>query len=237
VKTVGLVGGIAPESTIEYYRGLIAEHRSRVTDGSYPTILIDSIDLARMIGYVERSELEPLAVYLAAEVARLAAAGADFAALASNTPHIVFDEVRRLSPIPLLSIVEATADEARALRLTRLGLFGTRFTMEAAFYPDVFRARGLTVVAPGDEDRAYIHEKYFSELVKGAFAPETRERLLAIARRMRERDGIEGIILGGTELPLALRDAASPGLPFLDTTRIHVKRIAAEMFSTERSPS
>jgi aspartate racemase len=235
VKTVGLVGGIAPESTIEYYRGLIAEHRSRVTDGSYPTILIDSIDLARMIGYVERSELEPLAVYLAAEVARLAAAGADFAALASNTPHIVFDEVRRRSPIPLVSIVEATADEARALRLTRLGLFGTRFTMQARFYPDVFRARGLTVVAPGDEDRAYIHEKYFSELVKGVFAPETTERLVAIARRMRERDGVEGIILGGTELPLALRGAAIPDLPFLDTTRIHVKTIAAEMFSTEGS--
>jgi aspartate racemase len=237
VKTVGLVGGIAPESTIEYYRLLIAEHRARVTDGSYPTIVIDSIDLARMIGYVERGELETLAGYLADEVARLAAAGADLAALASNTPHIVFDEVRGRSPIPLVSIVEATADEARALGLKRLGLFGTRFTMEARFYPDVFRARGSTVVAPTDEDRAYIHEKYFSELVRGVFAPETRERLLAIARRMRERDGIDGIILGGTELPPALRDAASPELPLLDTTRIHVKRIMAELFSTERSPS
>jgi aspartate racemase len=235
MKTVGLVGGIAPESTIEYYRLLIAEHRSRVADGSYPTILIDSIDLARMIGYVERGELETLAAYLAAEVARLAAAGADFGALASNTPHIVFDEVRRRSPIPLVSIVEATADEARSLRLTRLGLFGTRFTMQAPFYPDVFRARGLTVCAPAAEEQAYIHERYFSELVKGVFEPETREQLLAIAQRMRERDGIEGIILGGTELPLALRGAASPGLPFLDTTRIHVTTIAAEMFSTEGS--
>src|SRR5262245_50364855 len=190
-----------------------------------------------MIGYVERGELETLAAYLSSEVARLAASGADFAAFASNTPHIVFDEVRRRSPIPLVSIVEATADEARALRLTRLGLFGTRFTMEASFYPDVFRARGLTVVAPTDDDRAYIHETYFSELVKGVFAAETRARLLAIAGRMRERDGIEAIILGGTELPLALRDAASRDLPFLDTTRIHVKRIAEEMFSTERRPS
>jgi aspartate racemase len=236
-KTIGLVGGIAPESTIEYYRCLIAEHRARVKDASYPTILIDSIDLTRMIGYVERGELDSLVVYLSAEVARLAAAGADLAAFASNTPHIVFDEVRRRSPIPLVSIVEATRDEALAIGLKRLGLFGTRFTMEAAFYPDVFRARALTVVAPAGEDRAYIHEKYFSELVKGVFAPETRERLLAIARRMRERDGIEGIILGGTELPLALRDAASPGLPFLDTTRIHVKRIVEEMFSAERSSS
>jgi aspartate racemase len=237
MKTVGLVGGIAPESTIEYYRGLIAEHRSRVENGSYPKILIDSIDLTRMIGYVERGELETLAAYLAAEVARLAAAGADFAAFASNTPHIVFDEVRRRSPIPLVSIVEATAEEARSLRLTRLGLFGTRFTMQARFYPDVFRARGLTVVAPAEEEQAYIHEKYFSELVKGVFEPETRTQLLAIAQRMREREGIEGVILGGTELPLALRGAAIPDLPFLDTTRIHVKTIAAAMFSTEGSSS
>jgi aspartate racemase len=141
VKTAGIVGGIGPESTIAYYRTLVAEYRRRVQDGSYPPLLINSIDLTRMIGLIGAGKLETVAEYLAGEVARLARAGADFAVFASNTPHIVFDDVRRRVTIPLLSIVEAAADVARALGRRRVGLLGTRFTMEGSFYPSVFEAR------------------------------------------------------------------------------------------------
>lgn len=235
MKTVGVIGGIGPESTIEYYRFLISEYRSRVADGSYPSVLIDSIDLAKMLRLIEAGELDAVTDYLAGEVLRLARAGADFAVLASNTPHIVFDDLRRRSPIPMISIVEATCEEALARKLKRVGLFGTRFTMQGQFYPVAFSRRGIVVVVPEPEDQTYIHEKYLGELVNGVIVPETREGLVSIAGRLRERQQVEAIILGGTELPLILRDVPSAGVPFLDTTTIHVKRIVAEMLSSAES--
>lgn len=230
MKTVGIVGGIAPESTIEYYRLLVAEYRRRRADESYPPILINSIDLTRMIGLIAAGEMEAVTAYLGKEIARLARAGADFAVLASNTPHIVFDELRRRAPVPMISIVAAAADAARALGLRRVGLFGTRFTMQGPFYPAVFAAAGMAVVAPTPEEQAWIHDKYMGELVDGIIRAQTRERLLEIAERQRARDGVEAIVLGGTELPLILREAAGP-VRFLDTTAIHVARIVEEMLA------
>jgi aspartate racemase len=231
MKTVGIIGGIGPESTIEYYRLLIAAYREQRADGSYPLIIINSIDLSRMLSLIEADKWAEVTSRLVDEIQKLARAGADFGLLSANTPHIVFDDVSRLSPIPLISIVEATCDAAKALGLKRLGLFGTRFTMQARFYQDAFSRAGMTLVVPDEEEQAYIHEKYFSELVKGIFLPETRERLLAIVDSLKERERIEGLILGGTELPLILRDNAGRGLPFLDTTDIHVKAAVARLLS------
>ena len=101
--------------------------------------------------------------------------------------------------------------------------------MQGRFYPEVFSRQGIGLIVPGSEDQEYIHEKYMSELVNGVFLAETRERLLAIVERMKERDGIQGLVLGGTELPLILRDVSDRGIPFLDTTRIHVERVIAHM--------
>src|SRR5262249_43821499 len=154
--------------------------------------------------------------YLAAEVERLARAGAEVGALASNTPHIVFDRIAGRSPIPLVSIVEATCTKAKSLRLKRLALFGTRFTMQGRFYPEVFARAGLVIVAPPGEELDFVHDKYINELAAAKFLPETRESLLALAARMKERDGIEALILGGTELPLLLTDSSPAGIPFLD---------------------
>lgn len=228
MKTVGIIGGIAPESTIDYYRRIISLYHARAADGSYPSIIINSIDLQRMLGMVAAQELAALAEDLTREVEKLAAAGAAFALFASNTPHIVFDEVRSRSPIPLLSIVEATCAAARELHVKRVGLVGTRFTMKGHFYPEVFARSGIEVIAPRDDEQIWIHEKYMTELVNASFLDETRTKLLAIIDRMRERDGIEAVILGGTELPLILRDAAAP-VPFLDTTRIHTEAAVEEM--------
>ena len=229
MRVLGIIGGIAPESTVEYYRLLIAAYRERVGDRSYPPIIINSIDLKRLLDLVAADRLADLSRYLSAEVERLARAGAEVALFASNTPHIVFDDVQRQSPVPLVSIVEAAADEAHALGLGRVGLFGTRFTMQGRFYPEVFARRGITVRIPDLENQAYIHEKYLGELVQGVFIPATRDRLLAIVHRLKQTEGIEGLVLGGTELPLLLRDARDTGIPFLDTTRIHVDRALTEM--------
>jgi aspartate racemase len=231
MKTVGIIGGIGPESTVEYYRFIIASYREQKKDGSYPLIIINSIDLQKMLDLMEANELAEVAERLVEEVRKLARAGADFGLLSSNTPHIVFDEIQRQSPIPLISIVEETCAEAKALGLERLGLFGTRYTMQARFYPEVFSREGLTIVVPDEAEQDYIHDKYINELLKNKFLSETRERLLAIVDRMKEREGIQGLILGGTELPLILRDATDRGIPFLDTTQIHVKAVVTRLLS------
>ncbi len=229
MKTVGIIGGIGPESTIEYYRQIIAAYRERQTDGSYPSIIINSVNLTNLLAWVEANELDAFTDYLVNEIEKLARAGADFGVLTANTPHIVFDELVRRSPIPLVSIVEAACDEARELGLKRLALLGTRFTMQGQFYPDVFSKSGISIVTPRADEQAYIHEKYIGELLKNIFLPKTRHGLTAIVDRMKATDRIEAVILGGTELPLLLRDPQHNGIPFLDTTKIHVNRIVAEL--------
>jgi len=233
MKTLGIIGGIGPESTIEYYRQTIASYRRQKQDGSYPQIIINSIDMKKMLDFIEANELVRLMEYLLTEVQKLAKAGADLGLLASNTPHIIFDELSRQSPIPLLSIVEAACEATKKLGLKRVGLFGTRFTMQGRFYPDVFSRERITLIVPDAEEQAYIHDKYMNELVNGIILTETRERLLNIVDRMKAQESIEGLILGGTELPLILPQASHSGLPFLDTTRIHVECALAQM----RKPS
>jgi aspartate racemase len=178
-----------------------------------------------MLDMIGAGNLSELAGYMAGEVSKLAAAGADVGLLASNTPHIVFDEISRQSPLPLISIVDAACEAASQLGVNKIGLFGTRFTMQGRFYPDVFARKGITVIAPEPDEQEYIHDKYMGELVNGIFLPGTKAGLLAIADHLREREGIQGLILGGTELPLILGDVQDRGIPFLDTTRIHVERV------------
>jgi aspartate racemase len=231
MKRIGIIGGLGPASTIEYYRLIIASYAERRPDGSYPPIIINSIDLKKVLDLVGANELAKLAEYLLSEIQRLAQAGAGCGLIAANTPHIVFDQVRRQSPIPLISIVEATCETAKALGLRKLGLFGARFTMQGRFYPDVFSKEGIALAVPDENDQGFIHHIYFNELVKGVVLPETRERLLTIVDRLKERDGIQGLVLGGTELSLILRDATVRNIPVLDTTKIHVKAIVAEALS------
>lgn len=227
-KTLGLIGGTGPESTIEYYRLLIAKYREQA-DGNAPLLIINSVNLKQLIEWMNAGELPKVADYLSEAIDKLRRAGADLAALTANTPHIVFDELRERSQIPLVSIVEATCDHAQAMGLRSAALFGTRFTMEAPFYPATFAGSNVKLVLPNAEEQSYIHEIYFGELLKDIFLPETRVRLLAIADTMKARDGVEAIILAGTELPLVIPDKEHNGMPLLDTTRIHVDRLIAEM--------
>jgi aspartate racemase len=230
-KTLGLIGGTGPESTIEYYRLLIAKYREQA-DGNSPPLIINSVNIKPLLEWMTAGELGKVTDYLAAEFEKLHQAGADFAALTANTPHIVFDELQRRSRLPLVSIVEATRDHVQKLGLTTVALFGTRFTMQASFYPEVFSRTGVKLVTPNDEEQNYIHEIYLGELLKDVFRPETRAKLLRVADEMKNRDGIEAVILGGTELPLLLRDPEHNGLSLLDTTHIHVDRLIAEMLGT-----
>ncbi|HMH05020.1 MAG TPA: amino acid racemase [Candidatus Udaeobacter sp.] len=231
MKTLGIIGGLGPESTIDYYRKIIALYRDRTGDGSYPQFIINSINLKKGLDFMDANNLPGMADYLVAEIGKLARAGATFGLISANTPHIVYDEVVSKAPIPLISIVEATSVEAKARKLKRLALFGTRYTMQATFYPKVFSREGIELVLPDPEDQTYIHNKYLNELVSGKFLPGTRAGLLAIVDRMKAKSDIDGVILAGTELPLILRDAEHKGIPFLDTTQIHCEAAVTEMLS------
>src|SRR5438034_1625949 len=161
MKTLGMIGGVGPESTIDYYKNIIALYRERQRDGSYPQFVINSIDLRKGIDFMNANNLAAMAEFLLNEIEKLPRAGADFGLIAANTPHIVFDDIAPKSPIPLISIVEATCTYAKSRGLKKLGLIGTKFTMQADFYPKVFLREGIELVVPDSEDQDYIHNKYF----------------------------------------------------------------------------
>jgi aspartate racemase len=219
MKTIGIVGGIGPETTVIYYRLLIAAGHTR--------IVINSVEAGTLVPLVLGRDFAAVAGFIGNEVTRLAAAGADIGLIAANTPHACFEEIQRRSPIPLVSIVEATADYVAAMGLRRVALFGTQITMEGSFFQDVFSRHGIEIVLPSAAEQSYIHDKYMGELFKGLIVPDTRAALRAIVETMARRDAIDGVILGGTELSLILTEASHGGIPLIDTTQIHVNAVLA----------
>jgi aspartate racemase len=226
---VGIVGGLGPESTIDYYRRIL-EAWEREDPTTAPGIVIDSLDVNRALRLVEHDR-PALVEYLLESLRRLAGAGVDFAAMTANTPHLVFDELVSRASVPLVSIVEVCAHEAQRRGLRRVALLGTRFTMEAPFYPEVCARRGISVVAPSARDRDWVHQRYVGELLVGEFREETRSGFIALAERLRSEDHVDGVILGGTELPLLLPGPLIAGLPALDTTALHVAAIVERLKS------
>src|SRR5437773_11896317 len=159
MKILGIIGGLGPESTVDYYQRIIALYRERTGDGSYPEFIINSVDLKKGLDFMDANDLTGMADYLLQGVGKLARAGADFGLISANTPHIVFEEVASKSPIPLISIVEATCAAAKTRKLKRLALFGTRYTMQATFYPKVFSREGIELLLHDAKDQAYVQDK------------------------------------------------------------------------------
>jgi len=223
MKKIGILGGMAPASTVEYYRIITTLCRQRGMGYHYPVIIVYSLNFQEFISLVESGNWLEVTNLICEAINSLSHAGADFALMASNTPHIVFNEVAIRSPIPLLSIAEETGKVARNFGFTKVGLFGTKFTMQADFYSNVLSTKyGISVVTPEKADQDYIHHKIMTELVSGRIVEETRQELLRIARMMADKEGIEALILGCTELPLIL-SKKHVVIPILDTTRIHAE--------------
>jgi aspartate racemase len=230
MKRVGLIGGLGPESSVDYYKLIIQKYRERTKDDSYPEMIVDSLDVTRMIAWISSGNHPPAIEYLNASAERLRTAGADFLAMAANTPHLFFADVAKRSPLPMISIVEAACDAVKKQGFSRVGLLGTRFTMTGRFYPEVFHRAGITLVTPTQKEIAYIHEKYLGELLVGVFKDETRGRLADIANRLIEAERLDAILLAGTELPLILRGVEF-SVPLLDTAVIHVNAIVDRILS------
>ncbi len=234
MSTVGIIGGIGPESTIAYYRLLISLYREQTKAERNPHIIINSIDIKRMLDLIGAHQLQKATDYLTAEIEHLANAGAEFCLLAANTPHIVFAQLQAAAPIPLLGIVAETCQYAQSLGLQRVGLFGTKFTMQGEFYQQAFAKEAISLITPDTAAQDYIHEKYMTELVNGIILKETKAGLLAIVETLKTEQHIQGLILGGTELSLILNAGDDRDIPLLDTTRIHAQSAVNELLRLEQ---
>lgn len=226
MKTIGIIGGLGPESTLDYYREIIAAFKASHGNLEYPEIIIYSVNLGEILPLLDEKNWSGFSEILLKKIDALYRAGAEFAAIASNTPHIIFHDLQSRSPIPLLSIVEATCAKAKQLGLKRAALMGTKFTMESDSYQKVCIPEGISIVVPSAEEQHFINQKLFTEIEFGIFKDSTREALLDIAKRMLEEESIDALILGCTELPLIIPENTL-GIPFLNTTAIHCERIVS----------
>lgn len=224
MKKLGLIGGMGPESTIPYYHGIVYGVNRKLGEKIFPELSVESVNVFKVLELCSEQNYSDLVDYLMNAINNLAKCGADFAALSANTAHIVFAELKEKSPIPLISIVEATAKEADRQGLRRLGLIGTVFTMTGEFFKTPFTKRGIEIITPSDEEMKYINDKISSELELGIVRGDTLQEFQRIILRMKTKDSIQAVILGCTELPLLLNDDVSP-VPCLDTMKIHINAL------------
>jgi len=226
MKTIGLLGGMSWQSTIEYYRILNEEVASRLGGLHSAKIVMYSVDFDGIAEMQRRGDWMTAGRVLAEAAQGLERAGADMVLICANTMHIVADAVQQAVRIPLVHLADVTAARVKRAGLTRVGLLGTRYTMEKDFLKDRLASHGLTVHVPEAEDREEVHRIIYEELCRGIITEESRRRVKDVAERLAAR-GAEGILLGCTELPLLIR----PGdlsVPEFDTTRIHAET-AVEM--------
>jgi len=222
MQRIGILGGMAPESTVEYYRTIIEASHEQGWEKRYPQTYINSLNFEEFYDPISNGEDERVLEVLSGGVEDLARAGADFALLASNTPHKYFEDVEAEASIPMLSIVDATGDAAVDRGFERVGLLGTLFTMEGEFYPTGFEERDLDLATPTADEREWVHEKIFSELTNGQFTDETKAGLIEAVEGMQERDDIDAVALACTDLPLIL-DESDLDVPILNTTDLHAR--------------
>ena len=222
MKKLGLVGGMGVESTIPYYHDIVYGVQNKIGKKFFPNITIESVNVFDVLGLCSEQKYDELTDYLMQAIKNLTTSGADFIALSANTPHIVFDRLQNISTVPLVSIVEATRNEAIRLNKHKLGLLGTIFTMTEDFFKKPFYNSNIEIITPTAEEMEYINLKISSELEFGVIKEETLQGFKKIIKRMQQEDSIEAVILGCTELPLLLNDEVSP-IPCLDTMKIHIQ--------------
>ncbi|HWQ51901.1 MAG TPA: amino acid racemase [Terriglobales bacterium] len=234
MKKLGLVGGLGPMSTLMYYRDIHDLYREKVTAtgscGDNPPMVIDSLNLAVAYDLVERKDWATLAAWLTDSIKRLQGAGADFAAIAANTAHIVFDEIQAASPIPVIGIVDETCKFARAAGCKKVLVFGTGFTMASGMYEKACAKYGVTGIVPDAAGQDAIHHIIFPNLEAGIVLPDDKAQMLGIAKKLLAQHGADALILGCTELPLIIEPGDLDTL-LIDTTKVHIDAIVKEILS------
>jgi aspartate racemase len=234
MQKVGIVGGMGPESTVDYYQSIISKFQEKIGNKEeLPELFINSINMYKMFNLLMNGKTEELINYLAEAVQNLEKIGCDFVVMSANTPHIVFEQVQQKVQIPMISIVEETYKKADELGLERIGLLGTKFTMESDFFKKSFISNQKDIIVPNQSEQEYIHKKIFEELENGIVNNETKKEFLNIVTQMINRDDIQGIILGCTELPMLIKNE-DLNIYQLNTTEIHVNKIVDTIFKDKK---
>jgi aspartate racemase len=220
-KRIGILGGMSPESTVEYYQYITHAYTERFGDYGYPEIIIYSVSFQPYVDWPGQDRWDLVAQGLSEAAQKLEAAGADFVVIATNTMHLVFDQVQASVSVPMLSLLDAVGEAILARGMNTVGLLGTRFTMEKTFYQDALARRGITVLVPDADDREYVNTVIYDELVAGQIRDESQVGFVTIVNKLAKR-GAEGVILGCTEIPLLVSEGET-GMPLFDTTVIHAE--------------
>ena len=219
----GIVGGIGPASTLLYYDQII--NRVYSSTGDYPELVIDSIDMNRMLASFERGDDDAICDQLVGSIFNLRMAGADFAAISANTPHILFERINDRSPLPLLSIVEATVDQIAEARYRKVLVLGTGFMMKSRLYDLALECRGVATAPLSEEQADMLHPLFVPNLENGIVVPEDKARVIAFCEEIIVRESVDAVVLGCTEIPLMIREG-DLSVPTVDTTGIHIRAIA-----------
>jgi len=229
-KTIGILGGMSPESTVAYYEYITRTYTDRFGDYGYPEILIYSVSFQTYVDWPREDRWDLVAEGLSKAARRLAGAGADFVLIATNTMHIVFDEVEASVNVPMLSLLDAVGEAVQERHIDTVGLLGTAFTMEKLFYRERLAEKGIAVLVPDSADRTLVNDVIYDELVSGEIRDASRDTFVRIINDLMGR-GAEGVILGCTEIPLLVRKE-DVGIPLFDTTEIHAE--AALRYAVEK---
>ena len=221
MKRIGILGGMSPESTVAYYETITRTYTERFGDYGYPEVLIHSVSFQPYVDWPNLGRWDLVGSGLAAAAQGLERAGADFVLIATNTMHIVVDDVRAAIGVPVLNLLDVVGDAIERAGLTKVGLLGTAFTMSHPLYRDALGPRGIEVLVPGEADQATVHRVIYDELVAGKVLDASRQAYVEIVGRLVAR-GAQGMILGCTEIPLLVGEA-DVSVSLFDTTRLHAE--------------
>ncbi len=221
-KKIGILGGVSPESTVSYYEYITREYVRRMGDFSYPEIIIYSVRFQEFVDLGRQERWDLLVRKIVTIFQALQKAGADFGLIAANTLHMVFERVSSQTPIPLVSIVNATAEAIRNESMTKVGLLGTKITMTRDFFKKNLEAQGISTLVPEKENQLLLNHVIYEELARGIIKTESKEKIIRIVEHMKQK-GVEGVILGCTEIPLLLKEADCD-IRLFNTAQIHAEK-------------
>lgn len=226
MKKIGLMGGLGPASTVEYYLELVRLCQKNWGEEAYPRIVIDSVDLGVHTEYFNRQDYQTIGDFIYESLTALKNAGAELAAITANTEHIAWDYVKDRLPLPTISIVDTAVDEIKRKGYKKVLVFATVWTLKSGLYEKAILEAGLTPVIPNKEDQIILGDLIYPNLENGIVIPEDKEKMIALAEKYIQENEADALLLGCTEIPLMIK-AGDVSVPIIDTTKLHIQAIFA----------
>lgn len=228
MKKVGIIGGLGPASTLEYYKDIIERVRAIKGEEIYPEISLESISLSEFLKSIEEGDYDKAVLKLLRAIDNLKSSDAEFVAIASNTPHIVLDKVLEKSSLPIMSIVDANAEYIKEKNYKRVMIIGTKYTMKSRLYEKALRSYNIETFIPSEEDMDTIYGIITPNLENGIVIPAQKSKMIQISEKYIKKYNADSILLGCTEIPLMIKDK-DMSVPVISTTDVHINAIVNEI--------